>query len=401
MEQRSQLNDKQWLAQEYEANKRELKEIAEEIGCTAQAVRYALKKFDIKVRAAKKKYPELYNLVWMREHYETRQLSTPDIAKVLGCDSTTVSKALRKLGIERRESGESIKILNDQKEDKSTYSQLNDADWLHRKYQVEGLSTTEIASLVGAKASNSVRQALLRHEIAVRSVRDGWLRSRDEDGFKIDASVVTGILLGDGGLSITPDTQESWPSFYVKHALLEHCKFVYKLLFPNQKLNGTRLRYEPNYAKDGKQHDGFVVRSLAHEELIPWYKDWYTNKVKVVPTNLLIDETSLLHWFLDDGTTSFRKRADGKVRNGKTTDQRGQYLTKQVVLCLCSESFTKEEQQFLCDQFNAKFDLGMRLRRIKKGTGYRIHIPQSKTDHFFNIIGPCPSEIPSMAYKWK
>ena len=401
MEQRPQLNDKQWLAQEYEANKRELNNIAAEIGCTTQAVRYALSKFEIVVRAAKKKYPKLYDPAWMRKCYEVEKKSTSDIAQEIGCDSTTILKALKRLGIKRRESGESIKILNDKKTDKSVYKELNDSEWLRKRYEVDGLSTKQIAALVGTKTPNSVRQALLRHGIVVRSVRDGWLRSRDGDGFKINQSIVTGILLGDGGLSVTKDAEESWPRFYVKHALLEHCKFVYKLLFPDQRLNGTRIKYEPAYLKDGAQHDVFVVSSLSHQELVSWYEDWYPSGIKVVPKKLKIDETVLLHWFLDDGTTSFRKRADGNIRNGKAKGQRGQVLTKQVELVFCSESFTKEEQQFLCNRFNERFDLGMRIRSASGGTGYRIHIPQSKTDHFFNTIGPCPTEIPSLAYKWK
>lgn len=209
MPKHAELSDAAWLADEYETNKRELTDIARDIGCTAQAVRYALKKFGIKIRPAKKKYPQLYDTDWMSEHYETKQLNSSQIAEIVGCDSTTVSKALAKLGIERRASGESIKLLNDQREDKSVYAELNDVDWLQQKYEVEGLSTKQITELVGARTPNSVRQALIRHGIAVRSVRDGWIRRQRDDGFKIDPSVLTGILLGDGGLAVTADAQES------------------------------------------------------------------------------------------------------------------------------------------------------------------------------------------------
>lgn len=65
----------------------------------------------------------------------------------------------------------------------------------------------------------------------------------------------------------------------------------------------------------------------------------------------------------------------------------------------CSESFTKEDQQILCDKINEKFDLVARTVKVKGGTGWRISIPQSKSNEFFNIIGPPP--VQSLAYKWK
>ena len=98
----------------------------------------------------------------------------------------------------------------------------------------------------------------------------------------------------------------------------------------------------------------------------------------------LINNKTLLHWFLDDGSTSFRRFESN---------------TKQVRLVLCSESFEKHQQELLCKKIHEKFGLHLRVRPCKGGFGWRIHACQKEVSDFFEIIGQC--EVPSLSYKWK
>ena len=133
---------------------------------------------------------------------------------------------------------------------------------------------------------------------------------------------------------------------------------------------------------NGKLCPSFLLRSFVNEELLKVYRLWYSDK-KVVPNSLLLTKKTLLHWFMDDGSTSWR------------TDRK----SKQVRLVFCSESFTKEENEFLVCQLRSNFDLKASVKRCPSGSGYRIGIGQSSIVQFFDVIGPCP--VPSMEYKWK
>lgn len=263
------------------------------------------------------------------------------------------------------------------------YPLLNDKEWLLKKYVEEKLSLQEVGILVGAKNHNSVRQGLQRFGIPIRNISDGLTRFRTDD-FAIDHDVVEGSLLGDGFLSkynLHSDT--SYPSFDKKNKYADHVALVASTMISMSddficedinNCNGKRLVY-------------YKFSSLTRKELLPYFKRWYpelSGYVKVVPDDIELNPAVILHWFMDDGSSSFRPE--------RTT-------SKQIRLCFCSESFVEKDQQRLCDQFKTKFDIDARLRPCPWGTGWRIHILQSHVQKFFDLIGPCP--VPSLAYKWK
>ena len=68
------------------------------------------------------------------------------------------------------------------------------------------------------------------------------------------------------------------------------------------------------------------VDKRLKDEYDRWYPNW-NNFKKIVPDGLELTPKILLHWFLDDGTTSWRK----------------QKRSKSVRLTFCSESFSYED----------------------------------------------------------
>ena len=86
---------------------------------------------------------------WLEEQYINKQKSPKEIAKIVNCNVDLVYTALKTAKIIRR----------------LKYEQLHNKIWLKTKYIDDGLSTLEIAELVGAKSAHSVAQALTRANI--------------------------------------------------------------------------------------------------------------------------------------------------------------------------------------------------------------------------------------------
>jgi len=244
--------------------------------------------------------------------------------------------------------------------------------------------------LVGAKTPNSVRQALIRNEIPVRNIREGLTHNRESDGFIINKSVLEGCLLGDAGLQCwNKHSNISAPYFYKTNKYLDHIKYVGNFIFNKP----FKIHNEINKINDHSLIY-FNIRSYSYDILIDYYKNWYPESngfKKIIPNNINIDEIVLLHWFLDDGCAHLRNRKD-YLSHYKPAE-------RQILIFFCSESFIKEDQDWICDRFNDKYDLGMKTYKYEHGTGWRIKVPQSKADLFYEIIGPPPVE--SLAYKWK
>lgn len=345
------------------------------------------------------KYPLLSNREWIEERYVQEMLSTTDIAKIIGCTKDGVRVALLRHGISLRSANDSNSIKRKRDPNKSKkYPQLNDKKWLAEKYVDEKWSLNQIKDFIGAKTSNSVRQSLLRFGISIRTVSEGISNAnrfarprgaRSEDGFIINPSVLTGCLLGDGFLKRNNRMNDNcYPSFQKKNIFIDHINFCCRQMF----IGDFSARVKKLFSKlRSKVFYTYCARSSVHKELLEWDNKWYPEKAgfkKVVPPDVLIDETVLLHWFMDDGHSSYR------IRNGIKTGQ--------VTLVFCTECFTKDDQEMLCKKINAKFpSLNPTLNRCNTGTGWRIRIRQKEVNEFLRIIGPCPEEVPSMKYKWK
>lgn len=266
----------------------------------------------------------------------------------------------------------------------SMYSLLNDKEWLYQKYIVEKLSTVEISKIVGCKASNSVRQCLIRHNIPVRGYSEAQVVNRDETDFILDNSVITGCMLGDATMPIHSKTSGfSNPSFRKKNKYKDHVECVAKILLPDTWGN----RVKPTLAKlNGKVFQLYMFDTLSRKTLLPYYKKWYPNGIKVVPDDIVIDEIALLHWFLDDGYSYKRNR--------------GYY---EIVTGLETQGFILEDVNRLCKITKDNFDLGFKPTPYKSRTTgaiqWRMRLPQKQSKHFFEVVGPSPVE--SLSYKWK
>jgi hypothetical protein len=258
------------------------------------------------------------------------------------------------------------------------YKQLNDELWLRNQYLTLKKSAAQIAVDIGASTGNSVRQALQRFEIPIRNRSEAQTIGNDNT-FIFDTDVLYGSLLGDAGLRKSNNTDLTVPYFYKRNKYLDHVSLVASKLYYSDWKNRIIEEYRSINGVDCRY---WLFTTPAIPALAETYKEWYPEGKKVIPHSLIPTPMMLHHWFLDDGSSYLRKRK-----------------TRQVVITLSSQCFSYKDQEMICNKMNNLWGLGFRVESTNSGTGFRIKLPQSKTDEFYELIGP--SIVQSFNYKWK
>lgn len=266
----------------------------------------------------------------------------------------------------------------------SIYEQLNDREWLNEEYSNKQRSQLNISKEIGC-GSNSVRQALIKFNIPIRNPRDAQLVNGQCE-VTINKSILDGSMMGDAYFYKWRKGESSYPSLMKKNKYKDHLTLFAESFTISPKIK----QVEQVLKATGKTYTYYQFRTGVNENFQQHYERWYpksNNYKKVIPDDIEIDSEFLLHWFLDDGCSFWRKRENQRK--------------EQVLINFASECFEKDQQERLCEKINEKYQLNIRVRphRWDNKLGYRCHITQANTERFFDIIGECPVE--SMAYKWK
>ncbi len=332
------------------------------------------------------KYSQLNDRNWLHQRYEIEKVSLSKMGLEIGCDRNSVKQALFRYEIPLRK--KTIPKL---------FKELNDRQWLYARYAVQKLSLKEIAAQLGIPEQCSrIRYALMKNGIRVRKKGEGqriWHRHQGtEDHFIFNKSVIAGCLLGDGGFKIqNPRSNDSCPAFCKGNINFDHVLYVANLLF--SKNGDNRIFKTENGAGFDNGSAMFRFSTLTHPCLMDWYRSWYpdwNDYKKVIPSNLELDQTALLHWFMDDGYSYWASH-----KNGKRKYLRVEFAT---------QCFNKFELELLADSILNVLNIRMAVRFHQRhgkicGTGCEMHVQQKDVPAFFEVIGPCP--VPSLAYKWK
>lgn len=398
------LNDPLWLKAKYWDEKLTSYDIAKQAGTNQHSVMCALNYHKINRRsfsnAAKnrkyfwRKYNILEDKSWLHEQYIIAKKSSVDLSKEIGTTPQNVLRALHKFGISVRTNSEAQSLI----ERSSKFEILNNIDLLDTLYNKRKLSTISIAKIAGAKSCNSVRQFLLKSNLIVRNYREAQVHSREDDAFICNKAVIDGGLLGDASVRAhNNDSDTSAPYYCRKNKHYEHILWVSKQLIGNgpEMYIGTDTTY-----LNGKKFIYPTLRTQSHDCLTPFLKRWYPKSnpyskkyyEKIIPEDIDISPLSLLHAFLDDGSTYQRKR-----------EKEGSFK-KQVVTTLSIQGFPKEYIEMLCEKIKKEYGSSFYIhpRKCPSGYGYLIEISQGSYNRFMEIIGPCPPELVSvMGYKWK
>lgn len=271
----------------------------------------------------------------------------------------------------------------------SKFEQLDDSNWLIQKYINECLSSIEIGNIVGCSCRN-VTRALTKYGIPVRNKSEGH-RVKRCDHFIFNIGIINGSLLGDSSISLP--NHGTGNSYLCKTNVdYEHLLYFANQIFsknPESRITGP---FENKWGYENSK-PFYRLSTYSKPELTILRKIWYPDGIKIIPRDILLTKKSILHWFMDDGYSYFVTRFRGK-----------KYEERIVRVQFATQSFSKNDLEFLCQKILELFHIKMTLRFHSrngnvKGTGYFVEVSESQISDFFDLIGECP--VDSLKYKWK
>ena len=318
------------------------------------------------------------------ELHNTYKMSLRQIAPIVGCCVSHLSKKLKKQGFKARTPTEYNMIRGS-----ISYHLLNDRAWLYDQYINHKKTCSYIAPKAGVKNSNeeTVVCALKRHGIPLRDRHESRILNRNDCGFGIDHDIIEGTLLGDACLEVyKKGNKECHTRYCKKNKYYEHSLWVAEQLFSREP--ESRI-FKDSTKLNGKIFEAYKIRTLYHESLDFYYRRWYpesTGFKKHIPNDVCISPKAMLHWFLDDGTSWANKK------------------TGEIKLYFCTQGFIYEEQVLLANRISEKYGIKARVNstgksKKGKGTGFHIRICKNDIPLFFNIIGLPP--VTCQSHKWK
>ena len=187
-----------------------------------------------------------------------------------------------------------------------------------------------------------------------------------------------GIMLADGFLEKGKPTYNT--RLRIDHTYPEQKAYVFSLY----SLFGQLIDMEPVIIerkadpRTGNIYKSIYVRTLRFPCLNEYHSLFYKDKKKVIPLNIqdLLTPRGLAHLIMGDGF----------IYNG--------------IIMLCTESFTKEEQELLISALHENFVIQATLNRRISSTGiqsYRMRISKKSMNKWIVLVKPY--FIPEMLYK--
>jgi len=151
--------------------------------------------------------------------------------------------------------------------------------------------------------------------------------------------LIIGSLLGDGHLRRKKETHNTYLSIKRSLSDIDYLNEQYNLL-KDLCCSGIKQRSTLD-KRTNKVYSSCEFSSKSLEDLNYYHNSWYSNKIKVVPNNLNLNDLSIAIWFFDDGNLTYKNNRFG-----------GKFSTN---------SFTKDEVYYLkClldNRYNVKFNL--------------------------------------------
>jgi len=191
--------------------------------------------------------------------------------------------------------------------------------------------------------------------------------------------IIHGILLGDGSIRSDKNKYFTFQLVAKDKELLEWFRKLY---------NNFGIKCWISKNKSNLFLLGFYINSCPFAEFLSLRKEWYKQEngktVKIIPRNLKLTPTTLLFWYLGDGSLIRRRYDSNRV----------------PFIVLATNTFSKEDIDFLIHKLK---ELNLNFYPVKyksgftgKSCGYCIYSnTQDGTPfRFFKLLGfKCPKEI--------
>lgn len=195
-------------------------------------------------------------------------------------------------------------------------------------------------------------------------------------------NIIYGGLMGDAG-KMSPSSVKMKQSIKQKEYLL------WKYSEIQEHVSLVSLQITADYDKRyDKQNYGIRFYTHANSDIENIVQKFYQHGRKIITDDILnhINDLALAVWFMDDGVTDWYERKS---------------LTRNPTCKFCTDDFSFEEVQLICDAFEEIWQITATPRfRGKKKNGqlkYRVGL---NTDNTRKLFGQIESYIiPSMRYK--
>lgn len=194
-------------------------------------------------------------------------------------------------------------------------------------------------------------------------------------------AVLVGGLLGDAFLSLGSGLLHPYLKIERKLADKKYLEWQYDC-FANFCKSGIKedsffdIRTNKTY-----YYCRFLTRALP--ELLPIYHEWYCDKLKMVPRNLVLTPLTLAIWFADDGKITRLHKSE-------------------LTLSLATDGFTYSDTQYLADLLGQTLHATYKVYR--KGTskkGEPQYVIQASSDGTYAFIKYMESEFLKLSLERK
>lgn len=189
-----------------------------------------------------------------------------------------------------------------------------------------------------------------------------------------------GWMLGDGYLS-NQNKCKSSSQFLVTNVNPTYILELSKIMTDENIDHNVKLKDIKGGFKGSKKSSQISTKfyvTFANLE-----RKWYQTRddgthFKIIPNDLKLTQTSLLHWYLGDGYL---------------VNLRGEPVRVQF----CTDRYTDEEIVFLQECFHRDIGLDIQIDWNRR----RLRIPKRMLNEFFDILPKCPERIHTeLGYKW-
>lgn len=346
---------KEELVRLYEIEKLNDKEIGVLFNFSHRYIGYLRKQYNIKTMSRSERNP--LNQQLLTYLYEHEKLTDAEIGEQYGYCESHIGYLRDKYGIKTNKSFQKHRKI--------------DVVKIYNEYVEEGLYQQEIADRYGvSKDWLVIKWSEMGLKIR-KNRRHGKFKSllTNESAMEI----LTGTLLGDAYLGKTGKGYR----IELKHAVSQQEWLAWKA-----KRLSSAFDFSFDYITDTRGFKGLPqVRAVSrlHPELDDVYFEWYEDDGKKyisLSSMLTITPLALAVWIMDDGTLNKKRYT------------------------IYSQSFTRDENDYLCEYLNDTFGLHARTRKHRDNEWVISFMAKD-----FNYISGYlekyfAKDVPSMAYKW-
>lgn len=254
-----------------------------------------------------------------------------------------------------------------------------DKSTLYELYHVRKLSQNAIAKKLHC-SKDSVCKYLNVYGIPKRTYFSTKMTERITFSDNV-LSVLDGALLGDGHVAKTNGNSQ----FVYRSSKIDHvvyvADFIKDYLTPETRDIKEKVTYDK---RTDKEYTSYSIRTINNSFFTELRNRWYPHGIKIIPPDIVLNNTNLLLWYLGDGGITY-------------TLKKGKVYSFQIKLS--THCFSENElSTILIPQLSKYNPYLYRESNKTNNEQFSIRIPRTKSYIFLKDIGDCP--IKSMQYKW-